>query len=69
MTYCSRDRMVEIVVRSSAGPPVRPINTVEPRLWCDETVVGEDDDANRTDFTSSRLLPRPALIFDGRRDE
>lgn len=61
--------MVEIAVRSSGGPPVRPIKTVEPLLCRDDTVVGEEDDANRTDFMSSILLPRPALIFDGRRDE
>ncbi len=61
--------MDEIVLISSDCPPVRPINTAEPRLCRDDVVVGDDEDANRTDFISSVLLPIPALVLDGRRDE
>ena len=64
--------MVEMVLTSSGGAALRPTNDIEPLLCRDEVVVGDDEDANRTDFISSLLLllPTPALVaFDGRRAE
>ncbi len=69
MIYWRRDCIVEIAFLSSSCSVLIPTNTVEPVLCRDDVVVGDDDDANLTDFISSILLPKPALILDGRRDE
>ncbi len=58
-----------MALRSSGCPSLRPTGTVEPVLCPDDVVVGDDDDANLTDFISSILLPKPALLLDGRRDK
>ncbi len=62
--------MVEMVLISSGCSALRPTNVIEPLLCRDDVVVGDDEDANRTDFSSSVLLLLiPALVLDGRRDE